>query len=44
MKLRETARIFSDFDFLKTTPTQEQFQERIKRYKKIMLVLAGGYG
>lgn len=34
----ETERIFSDYDFVKEEPDMERFQERIEKYKKIMLI------
>lgn len=34
----ETKRIFSDYDFVKEEPDMERFQERMERYKKIMLI------
>lgn len=34
----ETARIFSDYEFVKSTPDAASFKNRIAEYKKIMLV------
>lgn len=36
--LEETERIFLDYDFVKSNPTLDKFQERINAYKRIMLV------
>lgn len=35
---QEIARIFSDYDFVKSAPDYEAFQERINEYKTIMLM------
>lgn len=35
---QETTRIFSDYDFIKSAPDYEAFQERINEYKTILLV------
>ncbi len=34
----ETARIFSDYEFVKGNPDAASFRNRIAQYKKIMLV------
>ena len=34
----EAARIFSDYDFVKSAPDYQAFQQRINLYKEVMLI------